>query len=55
MSSCVWGGNNLDTLYITTSRQGLSSEDIAQTPLAGAVFALKDTGLRGQKTNKVRM
>jgi sugar lactone lactonase YvrE len=43
VTSCAFGGPNLDTLYITTSRQGL--EPGAQ-PLAGSVFSA-NVGVRG--------
>ena len=42
-SSCVFGGDKRDVLYITTSRQGLPE---ANEPDAGAVFAVQ-TGIRG--------
>jgi len=41
VSSCSFGGNNLDELYITTSREGLRLEDLDQQPMAGAVFKVK--------------
>jgi sugar lactone lactonase YvrE len=43
VSSCAFGGDRRDALYITTSRQGLPDGD---EPSAGAVFALQ-TGSRG--------
>jgi len=42
-SSCAFGGERRDVLYITTSRQGLPD---GQEPSAGAVFAVQ-TGSRG--------
>jgi sugar lactone lactonase YvrE len=38
---CAFGGPRLETLYITTAREGLGPEKLAQQPLAGAVFALQ--------------
>lgn len=35
------GGNNLSTLYITTSREGLTPEQLEAEPLAGSVFAIE--------------
>lgn len=56
VSSCAFGGERLDTLYITTSRAGLSDEDLQMQPLAGAVFAFTGTSARGQEANnKVRL
>lgn len=36
-----FGGPDLSTLYITSLREGLSEQLLAQTPQAGGVFALK--------------
>lgn len=43
VTSVMFGGPNLDILYVTTSRLGLSDEQKKQQPLAGSVFAV--TGL----------
>ncbi|HTO83626.1 MAG TPA: SMP-30/gluconolactonase/LRE family protein [Methylomirabilota bacterium] len=43
---CMFGGPRLDTLYITTAREGLGPEQLAKQPLAGAVFAL-NPGITG--------
>ncbi|NBX60404.1 MAG: SMP-30/gluconolactonase/LRE family protein, partial [Opitutaceae bacterium] len=40
-TSCVFGGKELDILYITTAAQNLSAEQLADQPLAGAVFAIR--------------
>ena len=46
-SACAFGGTDLATLYVTTSRQGLSDADLAREPLAGHLLALRPgaTGL----------
>lgn len=45
--TCVaFGGDNLDTLYITTARYLMTAEQIAAEPQAGALFACKP-GVRG--------
>jgi len=46
-SSCTFGGPNLDELYITTAREGLSAAQLDQQPLAGALFVVRDSGFRG--------
>ena len=46
VTSCIFGGPDLDTLYITTVRYGLSDGDLAEQPLAGGIFAL-DAGVKG--------
>ncbi|MCP2044165.1 SMP-30/gluconolactonase/LRE family protein [Pontibacter sp. HSC-36F09] len=40
-TSCAFGGERLDTLYITTARDGLDNEQLHQYPLSGGVFALR--------------
>ncbi|WP_028100639.1 SMP-30/gluconolactonase/LRE family protein [Pseudoduganella violaceinigra] len=37
-ASLAFGGEDLRTLYITTAREGLSAEQLALEPLAGALF-----------------
>jgi len=49
VSSCVFGGPDLMTLYITTSRLGLDAAARAAQPLAGAVFQVRP-GVRGTPT-----
>ena len=38
VTSCAFGGENLDQLYITTARQTLSAEQLERQPLAGGLF-----------------
>lgn len=45
-TSCMFGGADLRTLYVTSARWGLSSEELAKQPLAGNVFAV-DPGVAG--------
>ncbi len=45
-SSCVFGGKNLDELYITSASKGLSDEQRKAYPLSGDLFRLK-TDIRG--------
>jgi L-arabinonolactonase len=46
VTSCIFGGPDLGTLYITTVRYGLSSAELTEQPLAGGIFAL-DPGIKG--------
>jgi sugar lactone lactonase YvrE len=41
VTCCCFGGEKLDTLYISTARQKMSAEQIAREPLAGALFACR--------------
>jgi sugar lactone lactonase YvrE len=46
VSSCVFGGPSLDTLYITSARSTLSDEERAAQPHAGSLFRAS-VGTRG--------
>jgi sugar lactone lactonase YvrE len=40
-SSCIFGGADLSTLYVTSAWDGLSDAERAAQPLAGSLFALE--------------
>jgi L-arabinonolactonase len=40
-TSCIFGGRDLDVLYITTSRQNMTPEQLGRYPLSGSVFAVR--------------
>jgi len=46
-TSCAFGGPDLRTLYVTTGRQGMTPEELASQPLAGALFAV-DVDVQGR-------
>lgn len=50
-SSCAFGGANLDTLFITSARTGLSEATLATQPLAGSLFRLRP-GIKGRPANR---
>ena len=50
VTSCTFGGSDLDILYITTARQGNSPEELAKYPASGGVFSCK-TGFKGLPAN----
>jgi sugar lactone lactonase YvrE len=52
-TSCQFAGPNLDVLFITTARQRLTQEQLAQQPLAGALLAA-DVGVRGLPETRYR-
>lgn len=41
VTSCTFGGEQLDELYITTARVGLSDEELEKQPHAGGLFRVK--------------
>jgi sugar lactone lactonase YvrE len=41
VTSCTFGGKNLDVLYITTARTGLDEANLAMQPLAGGLFGIQ--------------
>jgi len=45
-TSCCFGGEGLDELYITSATQGLSAGQLRAEPLAGALFRIRP-GVRG--------
>jgi len=45
-TSCIFGGDDYETLYITTARETLSAEELAEEPLAGSLLAIRP-GVRG--------
>ncbi|HXD09986.1 MAG TPA: SMP-30/gluconolactonase/LRE family protein [Anaerolineales bacterium] len=49
VSSCVFGGKNMNELYITSARKGLDEAVLAKYPLTGGVFRL-ETNVEGLPT-----
>lgn len=45
-TSCMFGGEDLDKLYVTSASIGLSEEQLAQAPLSGGLFEI-DPQVRG--------
>ena len=46
VTSCMFGGPDLTTLYVTTARADLSVADLEASPLSGGLFAV-ETGFTG--------
>jgi sugar lactone lactonase YvrE len=53
VSSCAFGGPELEQLFITTAWDGLSAADREAQPLAGALFRV-EPGVRGLPTTPFR-
>jgi len=49
VSSCVFGGKNVNELYITSARKGMDEAALNQYPLTGGVFRLQ-TNVEGMPT-----
>ncbi|MCL6456469.1 MAG: SMP-30/gluconolactonase/LRE family protein [Gorillibacterium sp.] len=49
VTSCAFGGDHLDELYITTARTGLSQDELDKQPAAGGLFRVRP-GVRGTPT-----
>lgn len=48
VSSCAFGGKDLDILYITTARAWVNKDKLKEFPLSGGLFAVKP-GVKGVK------
>ncbi len=46
VTCCTFGGENLDELFITTARAGLSKDELSKQPKAGGLFKIKP-GIKG--------
>ncbi|MEP7280275.1 MAG: SMP-30/gluconolactonase/LRE family protein [Bacteroidota bacterium] len=53
VSSCVFGGENLDELFITTASEGLSEVELQLYPSSGHVFVAQP-GVKGVAANHYR-
>jgi len=49
VTSCAFGGRDLDELYITTARTGLAEDRLQKQPSAGGLFRIKP-GVKGTPT-----
>lgn len=54
ITSCAFGGPNLDVLYITTARVDMSVDELEKYPLSGSLFYAK-TGTVGVEANAFKM
>lgn len=50
ITSCAFGGENLETLYITSARIDMTEEELIKYPLAGSLFSI-NPGVKGVKSN----
>lgn len=52
VTSVMWGGHDLSTLFVTTSREGLSQAELNTQPEAGSLYAIEGTGSKGLPENQ---
>jgi sugar lactone lactonase YvrE len=50
VTSCTFGGETLEDLYITSAKTGLNENEIKAQPLAGSLFVIKNAGFKGVGT-----
>ncbi|XP_050514514.1 regucalcin-like [Diabrotica virgifera virgifera] len=55
ITSVIWGGNNFETLFVSTSRLRLNKEQLKEEPDAGSIFAVKGLGVKGLKLNMAKI
>ncbi|GAF64476.1 hypothetical protein BTS2_1369 [Bacillus sp. TS-2] len=53
VTSCTFGGPDLDELYITSARNGMTEQQLEEYPYSGAVFKYKP-GVKGLKADLFR-
>jgi sugar lactone lactonase YvrE len=49
VTSCTFGGETLEDLYITTASIDLSEKELKEQPLAGFLFVVRNCGYKGRK------
>lgn len=54
VTSCAFGGRDLDQLFVTSSRALLTEEQRADDPIAGALFVVEGLGVHGRPPNRYR-
>ncbi len=47
ITSCTFGGENLEDLYITTAKVNLTEMELKEQPLAGSLFVIPNCGFKG--------
>ncbi|MDB5279615.1 MAG: SMP-30/gluconolactonase/LRE family protein [Ferruginibacter sp.] len=50
ITSCTFGGEDLQDLYVTSASIGLTEKEHKEQPLAGSLFVIKNSGYQGMQT-----
>ncbi|KMK75801.1 SMP-30/gluconolactonase/LRE family protein [Alkalihalobacillus pseudalcaliphilus] len=53
VTSCTFGGSELNELYVTTARTGMNEKQLEQYPLAGGLFKVK-LDVKGMPANRFK-
>jgi sugar lactone lactonase YvrE len=48
----IFGGPNLDELYVTSASATCSGDSVDENPQGGDLFVIKNLGFRGQERNR---
>lgn len=51
ITSCIFGGDKLQDLYITSAKTGLTEAELALQPMAGGLFVVRNSGFQGFNKN----
>ncbi len=54
VTSCCFGGPNYEWLFVTSAAIGSSEQELEKCPNAGAVFVIKDLGVKGTPAHKFK-
>ena len=54
VTSCAFGGEAMQDLYITSAKKGLSKAELEKQPLAGSLFVVRNCGHKGLPSNKFK-
>ena len=47
VTSCTFGGNTFEDLYITSAKVALTQDELEKQPLAGSLFVVRNCGFKG--------
>ncbi|MEY2905476.1 MAG: hypothetical protein RJA52_1492, partial [Bacteroidota bacterium] len=52
ITSCTFGGPEMEDLFITSAKTGISPEQLENQPLAGSLFVIRKSGFSGYPSNR---
>ncbi|MEO7309491.1 MAG: SMP-30/gluconolactonase/LRE family protein [Chitinophagaceae bacterium] len=47
ITSCTFGGDSLEDIYVTSAKVKLTEKELEQQPLAGSLFVIRNCGFKG--------